>query len=55
MTTGDYQRGLLYAEEKGELRQAQAIARSMLADNFPIAVIEKHTGLSELEILSLED
>jgi predicted transposase/invertase (TIGR01784 family) len=59
MTTGDYQRGLLYAEEKGEtrgsLRQAQAMARRMLADNEPIDKIERYTGLSEPEILSLED
>jgi hypothetical protein len=63
MTTGDYQRGLLYAEEKGEtrgitigsLRQAQAIARRMLADNESIDKIERYTGLSEPEILSLEN
>jgi predicted transposase/invertase (TIGR01784 family) len=67
MTTGDYQRGLLYAEEKGEtrgrtegitigsLRRAQEIARSLLAQEIPLSIIMNATGLSEPEILSLED
>jgi hypothetical protein len=54
MTTGDYQRGLLYAEEKGSLRQAQAMARRMLAKGESLDKIEEYTGLSEPEILSLE-
>jgi predicted transposase/invertase (TIGR01784 family) len=63
MTTGDYQRGLLYAAEQGEtrgitigsLRQAQAMARRMLSKGEALDKIEDYTGLSEPEILSLEN
>jgi predicted transposase/invertase (TIGR01784 family) len=66
MTEMDRAASLAWAEEKGvmrgeargitigSLRQAQAIARKMLADGFSIDAIEKYTGLSEPEILALE-
>jgi predicted transposase/invertase (TIGR01784 family) len=63
MTTGDYQRGLLYATEQGRtegitigsLHQAQKMARWMLSKGMEMSDIEEATGLSEPEILSLEN
>jgi hypothetical protein len=54
-----YLASLDYAKEEGEsigsLRQAQAMARRMLAKGEALDKIEEYTGLSEPEILSLED
>jgi predicted transposase YdaD len=54
-------KGLLRGEKRGEtrgitigsLRQAQAMARRMLAKGYPLEEIEALTGLAEPEILSL--
>jgi predicted transposase/invertase (TIGR01784 family) len=66
MTEMDRAASLAWAEEKGvmrgeargitigSLRQAQKMARWMLAKGMPIADIEEATGLSEPEILALE-
>jgi predicted transposase/invertase (TIGR01784 family) len=71
MTEMDRVASLMWAEEKGvmrgrdegradgiaigSLRQAQSMAKRMLAKNYPLEEIEALTGLSEPEILSLEE
>jgi hypothetical protein len=48
-----YRDSLAYAKEEGSLRQAQSMAKRMLAKNYPLEEIEALTGLSSPEILSL--
>jgi predicted transposase YdaD len=46
--------GIAQGETIGSLRQAQAIAKKLLAKGMSIADIEDATSLSEPEILALE-
>jgi predicted transposase/invertase (TIGR01784 family) len=45
--------GMMIGMEKGKSEGKFEVARSMLADGFPLETIKKHTGLDERSILSL--
>jgi predicted transposase/invertase (TIGR01784 family) len=45
--------GIAEGEQRGERAKAIAIAKTMLADKFPVETIVKYTGLTQEEILKI--
>ncbi len=52
-TERDIRNQIRYAEKKGMEKEAEKIARRMLADNEPIEKIVKYSGLTEEQVAAL--
>ena len=52
-TERDIRNQIRYAERKGMEKEAEQIARRMLADNEPIEKIVKYSGLTEEQVRAL--
>ncbi len=52
-TERDIRNQIRYAEKKGMKKEAEQIARRMLADNEPIEKIVKYSGLTEEQVRAL--
>ena len=54
MTTDrDIRNQIRYAERKGMEKEAERVARRMLADKMPVEIIAKYSGLSEEQVRAL--
>ncbi len=49
------EQGLQQGREEGRHEEAMTVAKNMLAKRFNIALIKEITGLSDQDLLSLED
>jgi uncharacterized protein (DUF433 family) len=52
-TERDIRNQIRYAERKGMEKEAERVARRMLADKLPVEIIAKYSGLSEEQVRAL--